>query len=98
MSADMVDAAKALEWGLVNTVVPPEKLMEAARATARRFMKNGPVAVALVKASVNNGLGIDLKRALFLESELEATAFSTEDRKEGMTAFLEKRKPDFKGR
>jgi enoyl-CoA hydratase len=98
MSADMVDAAKALEWGLVNAVVPPEQLTEAARSMAKRFMKNGPVAVALVKASVNNGIGIDLKRALFLEAELEATAFSTEDRREGMTAFIEKRKAGFKGR
>jgi enoyl-CoA hydratase len=98
MSGDMYDAARALEWGLVNQVVPPEQLMDAAKAMAKKFMKNGPVAVALGKASVNNGIGIDLKRALFLEAELEATAFSTEDRKEGMGAFIEKRKPAFKGK
>ncbi len=98
MSADMVDAARALSIGLVNQVVPPEQLMDAAKAMAKRFMKNGPVAVALVKAAVNNGMGMDLKRALYLEAELEATAFSTEDKREGMTAFIEKRKPAFKGK
>lgn len=98
MSADMIDAAKALDWGLVNDVVPPEELMDAAKAMARRFMKNGPIAVGLGKAAVTNGMGMDLKRALFLEAELEATAFSTEDRTEGMGAFLEKRKPEFKSR
>ena len=97
MSGDMVGAAKALDWGLVNDVVPPEELMDAAKAMAKRFMKNGPVAVGLGKAAVDNGIGLDLKRALFLEAELEATAFSTEDRHEGMNAFVEKRKPDFKG-
>jgi enoyl-CoA hydratase len=97
MSGDMVGAAKALDWGLVNDVVPPEELMDAAKAMAKRFMKNGPLAVGLGKAAVNNGIGLDLKRALFLEAELEATAFSTEDRHEGMNAFIEKRKPEFKG-
>ena len=98
MSGGMYDAAKAEAWGLVNAVHPADELMEAARKMARAFMKNGPVAVGLVKAAVNNGAGMDLQRALFLEAELEATAFSTEDRPEGMGAFLEKRRPEFKGR
>ncbi len=98
MSAGMYDAAKAEAWGLVNAVHPPEELMDAARKMARSFMKNGPVAVALGKAAVNNGMGMDLKRALYLEAELEATAFSTEDRHEGMGAFMEKRKAEFKGK
>ncbi len=98
MSAGMYGAAKAEAWGLVNAVHPPEELMDAARKMARSFMKNGPVAVALGKAAVNNGMGMDLKRALYLEAELEATAFSTEDRHEGMGAFMEKRKAEFKGK
>ena len=98
MSAGMYDAAKALDWGLVNAIHPPEELMDAAKAMARSFMKNGPLAVGLGKAAVNNGMGMDLKRALYLEAELEATAFSTEDRHEGMGAFVEKRKPEFKGK
>jgi enoyl-CoA hydratase len=94
----MYDAAKAEAWGLVNAVHPPEDLIDAAKKMARSFMKNGPVAVGLAKAAVNNGAGMDLKRALFLEAELEATAFSTEDRPEGMGAFLDKRRPEFKGK
>jgi enoyl-CoA hydratase len=98
MSGGMYDAAKAEAWGLVNAVHAQEELMDAAKKMARSFMKNGPLAVGLAKAAVNNGMGMDLKRALFLEAELEATAFSTEDRHEGMGAFVDKRKPDFKGR
>ncbi len=98
MSAAMYDAHKAEAWGLVNSVHPPGELMDAAKKLAAKFMKNGPLAVALGKAAVNNGMGMDLKRALYLEAELEATAFSTEDRHEGMGAFVDKRKPEFKGR
>ncbi len=98
MSGGMYDAAKAEAWGLVNAVHPQGELMEAAKRMAKGFMRNGPVAVGLAKAAVNNGMGMDLRRALFLEAELEATAFSTEDRHEGMGAFVEKRKPDFKGK
>jgi enoyl-CoA hydratase len=98
MSAGMYDAAKAEAWGLVNAVHPSEDLMDAARKMAKAFMRNGPMAVALGKAAVNNGLDMDLKRALYLEAELEATAFSTGDRHEGMGAFVEKRKPEFSGK
>ena len=72
--------------------------MDAAKKMAKGFMRNGPLAVALGKAAVNNGMGVDLKRALYFEAELEATAFSTEDRHEGMEAFIDKRRPEFKGK
>jgi len=98
MSAGMYDATKAEAWGLVNSVHPPEELMDAAKKMAKGFMRNGPLAVALGKAAVNNGMGMDLKRALYLEAELEATAFSTEDRHEGMGAFVDKRRPEFQGK
>jgi enoyl-CoA hydratase len=95
---DMIDAATALNLGLVNKVVPPEKLMEEAMAWATKLAgKSGPV-LAMAKMAINTGLDADLASGLNMETKCDALCFATEDRKEGMDAFLEKRKAVFKNR
>ena len=97
-TADMIDAAEAYRIGLVNKVVPPEELMEAARTMAGRIMKRSAAAVQLAKAAVNRGIEAGLENGIAYEAEVFGLCFATEDQKEGMTAFVEKRKPEFKNR
>lgn len=95
---DPIDAATALNLGLVNKVVPPEKLMEEAMAWAARMAsKSGPV-LAMAKAAINHGLDTDIDSGLDMEAKCDALCFATYDRKEGMDAFLEKRKAVFKNK
>ncbi|MFZ5648218.1 MAG: enoyl-CoA hydratase-related protein [Bacillota bacterium] len=94
-TADQYDAASALRMGLVNHVVPAEELMGFCKAMAQRIAARGPVAVRLTKEAINMGLEMDLEKAFALESDLFGLVFTTEDRKEGIGAFLEKRKPSF---
>ncbi len=95
---DMVDAPTALTLGLVNKVVPPEKLMEEAMAWAAKLAsKSGPV-LAMAKMAINNGLNTDINSGLDMEAKCDALCFATEDRKEGMDAFIEKRKANFKNK
>jgi enoyl-CoA hydratase len=95
---DMIDAATALNLGLVNKVVPPEKLMEEAMAWATNLAgKSGPV-LAMAKMAINNGIDTDIASGLNMETKCNALCFATEDRKEGMDAFLEKRKVVFKNK
>lgn len=91
-----IKAAEAKEWGLVNHVYGAEELMDKAIETARLIMSKGPAAVRLTKESVQRGQDMDLDNACILEKELFALCFATEDQKEGMGAFLEKRKAEFK--
>jgi enoyl-CoA hydratase len=98
LTGEMISAARACEIGLVNRVVPQAGLMEAARELARKILAKGPVAVAAAKAAMNQGLDLDLQKACELEANAFAVLFSTEDRTEGMDAFLAKRKPAFRGR
>jgi enoyl-CoA hydratase len=97
-TGDMIDAKTALEMGLVNKVVPPDNLMAEARATAQKMLSKSSVALALAKKAVNGGLESNLATGLDLEGECFSLCFATEDQKEGMTAFLEKRKAQFKGK
>ncbi|MBC7231004.1 MAG: enoyl-CoA hydratase/isomerase family protein [Actinobacteria bacterium] len=92
------DARTCLEMGLVNKVVPVEELMAEARELARRCIRNGAVALACAKACVNEGMNLDLYSGLAYERKCFSLLFSTEDQKEGMAAFKEKRKPQFRGR
>jgi enoyl-CoA hydratase len=90
-------AARALEVGLVTEVVPASDLLPAARAMAARILALGPLAVRLAKAALNASSQMPLAAGLAFESTAQAIAFESHDKQEGTTAFLEKRKPDFKG-
>ncbi|MEW6033806.1 MAG: enoyl-CoA hydratase-related protein [Chloroflexota bacterium] len=98
ITGDPISAQDALRLGLVNRVVPGDKVMETAEALARRINENGPLAVRAAKESVYRGARMPLDEALRLETLLEAKTFLTEDAAEGPRAFSEKRKPQYKGR
>lgn len=98
LTGDMIDAHEALRVGLVNVVVPHEKLMETAEELARKIAGKSAIAVQLCMEAVNHGLDLPLDEALNLESNIFAKACATEDIREGTKAFLEKRKPVFKDR
>lgn len=97
LSNQNIDSAEALRIGLVNKVVPHAELMPAAIKTAKRIMKQGPVAVQIAKKAINNGLQCDIITGIQFESNVFGLCFATEDQKEGMKAFMEKRKAAFKG-
>lgn len=91
------DARKAHEYGLVSEVVPGPDLMKAARAMAERVLALGPLAVRLAKTALNASSQMSLAAGLVYESAAQAITFESADKQEGTTAFLEKRKPRFKG-
>ena len=94
----MIEADTALRVGLVSSVVAPEDLDNEAEGIARRILSRGPVAVRYAIEAVNSGLEMPLAEGLFLEAGLFGLLSTTEDTKEGTRAFLEKRKPSFRGR
>jgi enoyl-CoA hydratase len=98
LTGDTIDAKRAYQIGLVNHVVEPEELLDKAFEMAQRIASKGQLAVRMTKQAVNEGLNMDLERGLQYETELFALSFSTEDQKEGMAAFLEKRPAVFKGK
>jgi len=91
-------ATEAAAWGLVNRVLPPETLLAEARATAAAIAANAPLATRQIKQAVNVGIAMDLPAALMLEIEAYNRLVPTEDRREGVAAFNEKRPPRFTGR
>jgi enoyl-CoA hydratase/carnithine racemase len=91
-------AEQAYEWGVVNKVCEPDKLLEETMATAAAICANAPISVRQAKKSIHHGLQMDLKNALLFEIEAYNRMVGTEDRREGIRAFNEKRKPDYKGR
>ena len=97
-SGSFYDVEACREMGLVNMVVAVEDLMKEAKKLAGRCIRNGAVALACAKACVNEGLDTDLYSGLSYERKCFSLLFSTDDQKEGMQAFIEKRKPEFKGR
>jgi enoyl-CoA hydratase len=97
-SGRMITAAEAEKIGLVNAVYPAEELMNATMEMAKSFTKNAPVAIKYVKASVDRGMQMDIDGGIALENELYAMCFATEDCKEGLSAFLEKRPAEFKNK
>lgn len=97
-TGDMVDAAEALRIGLVDEVVPAADLMDVVKKFAAKLAGKAPLAMALAKRAVNEGMETDLDRANIFEASLFGIAIGSEDMKEGTGAFLEKRKPSFKGR
>jgi len=97
LTGAIIDAAEALRIGLVNRVVPAERLMDEAEALARSIMDQGPLAVRSVLEAVDAGYEMSQADALLLESTLFGLLSSTDDMREGTRAFLEKRKPAFEG-
>jgi enoyl-CoA hydratase len=98
LTGDFIDAQEAYRIGLVNKVVPLEKLMDSAMELAKKIAKRPPLAVRYAKEAANRSLEGDSVSGYALESYLHALTCTTEDKKEGVSAFLEKRKGTFKGK
>ena len=96
-TGEMIDAEEALRVGLVDAVHAPEALLEAAVKTAGRIARNGPLAVAEAKRRVHMGQSMSLESAVTLAQRTFAGLFASEDQREGMTAFLDKRPAKFRG-
>jgi len=94
---DRISAQEALQYGLINQVVPKEDLMPTALKMAERICENGPVALRLIKEIALKSRGIPREMGFLMEMEIGGKAFATEDAKEGPLAFFEKRKPKFRG-
>lgn len=97
-SGRMVEAAEALRIGLADRVVPAGEVYEQAVAMVRPYVGGPTQALRAAKLAIDGGLSLDLSSGLAWESELFASLFATEDKREGMAAFVEKRKPTFTGR
>ena len=91
-SAKNIKADEALRIGLVNAVYPSEELMPAAQKLAETIARNAPIAVRACKQAIDRGLELPIEEAIAIEETLFGSCFETEDQKEGMTAFLEKRR------
>ena len=98
MSGENVKADEALRLGLVDRVVPGEQLLAECRTMMGKMLANGPLAVATCKALVDGGLDGRLEDGIAHEASAFGVAFASHDQKEGMKAFLDKRKPEFTGR
>ena len=97
LTGDMITAERAAEIGLANLVVPHEELMERTTKLAGRIARNAPVALEMALKSMYEAVESNMEHALELESTLFGLLASTDDMREGMAAFLEKRRADFKG-
>lgn len=97
-TGDMIDAAEAYRIGLVNKVTAPEDLIPKAKEMALKIMARAPFAIRVCKEAVNTGLNVDLGSGVAFEAEVFGLCFATQDQKEGMTAFVEKRKAVFTGK
>ena len=97
-SGRIIDATEGEKIGIVDKVVPQEKLEEEVNRLAQEIASKSPLILRMVKQVINRGMYTDLAAGLAHERANFALCFATEDRKEGITAFLEKRKPQFKGR
>jgi len=97
LTGDMINAAKAVDIGLANLMVRPDELMEKTIEVAKKIATKGPLAVKMALLAVKYGMEADLETGLVLESALANIAIASEDKKEGVAAFFEKRRPNFKG-
>lgn len=97
-TGDVIDAETAQRYGLVNRVVPAAACLDEAKTLARTLAGKPPVAIRQAKAAINAGSDMDLQNGCRFETEAFALSFSTADRAEGMSAFLEKRTPKFTGK
>ena len=98
LTGDPINAQEAYRIGLVNQVVPPDKLEEAVNAMVKRLISKGAVALDYTKKAVNKTMNVSVHEAIEYEAKLFSDIFKTEDANEGAKAFLEKRKPNFKGK
>lgn len=98
LTGEIISAQKAEAIGLVSSVVPMEDLWETVSNKALQIMQKGPLAVRLAKLVVNQGIDSDINTALLLEKLAQSILFSSEDKFEGTSAFLEKRTPVYKGK
>ncbi len=98
LTGDIINARDAYDMGLVNKVVPDGEALSSAEELAKRIMANAPVAVEMAKDALEIGKDLPLEHAVQYSQKNCVTCFSTDDMKEGMTAFLEKRNAEFKGK
>jgi enoyl-CoA hydratase len=97
MTGVIISAQEAKEIGLVNKVFPPDKLWEETMKTAQLIATNGKVSLRGVKECIDRGYNLDLRDGCYMEIDAFALCATSPDREDGMTAFLDKRKPEFKG-
>lgn len=98
LTGETIRADEAYRIGLVEKVTAPEELMTEAEKTAKTIASKAPIALAAAKSAIDNGFGMDLRSACRFETETFTAAFASEDKTEGMSAFLEKRPPVFKNK
>ena len=98
LTGDMISAEEAEQLGLVNHIFAPEELESKTMELANKIADMSPIALAMAKAAVKNAARLDLRAGLEAEVDLFALCFSSEDKEEGVRAFIEKRKPEFRGK
>jgi enoyl-CoA hydratase len=98
LTGEIIDAQRALDFGLVTMLAPASELMARARDVAHRILRLGPLAARLAKLALNASARVDLDSGLLIETLAQAICFDSEDKTEGATAFLEKRRPTFRGK
>jgi enoyl-CoA hydratase len=98
LTGEIMDAKQALEIGLVSAVTPPGQLQIRARELAKKILRQGPMAARLAKIALNASARVDMDSGLLIETLAQALCYSSDDKLEGTTAFLEKRKPKFTGK
>lgn len=95
---EIIDAPTALDLGIINKIVPLPELMDAAQKWAKKLAAKPPLALRMAKTAINAAWNCDIETGMRLEADAWAMLYGTQDQKEGMNAFLEKRKPEFSGR
>jgi enoyl-CoA hydratase len=95
---ELIDAQKAFDWGIVNALAEPDKLMDVARSWATTLLERPPLSIAHIKGAVNTAMDVDMDSGIQYEQRASTILAMSEDRREGQQAFVEKRKPNFMGR
>ena len=98
LTGEVIDAKQALEIGLVSAIAPAGQLQLRARELAKKILRQGPLAARLAKIALNASARVDMDSGLLIETLAQALCYSSEDKREGTTAFLEKRKAKFTGK